>query len=366
MHDKQAIFDHIKAARQALRPGHPDAATTNTIVKPATAAQYETEAGRLFGRDPDTGEILHPQDPDHIIAAVRQAKTKATLRKRARSVRHVAMSSLNELLRKIDKAQRGGRWDLVERIVMHPIFLGYIRLAGMMPADYAQGWRPIRKRKGKKSSLLRLPANWREQMVATSRGQFRIPMLVALMTGCRPAELEKGILIEQRDRGVYVTIQGAKVTAKSGQEFRRFRLADHPLADTLMEIVNRSENPLRMIVEVPHGNSVSTHMRAIGQKLWPRRKETVTVYTARHAMAAECKAAIAAGADPDLVSQILGHIVDETASYYGNRFQSGGRSILPSEIAVPKFIRHKQRQRLAERKQHGKFPGRKSHRPTAP
>ena len=55
-------------------------------------------------------------------------------------------------------------------------------------------------------------------------------------------------------------------------------------------------------------------MREVGMKLWPRRKENITAYTIRHAMAADCKAAITQGADPNLVSQVLGHVVDKTAS----------------------------------------------------
>ena len=76
-------------------------------------------------------------------------------------------------------------------------------------------------------------------------------------------------------------------------------------------------------------------------------------------MAAACKAAIAGGADPDLVSQVLGHIVDETASYYGNRFQSGGRNIVPSDIKVTKAIKHKQRTRIEARKLGGEIPSKK-------
>ena len=155
--DKQAIFNRIRQARAAMQPENPDAATVSKQVKQATAEQYEEEAGRLFGRDIKTGDILLPQNPEQIIARVRRTGSKATLRKRARSVRYVALLRLSELLKKVDQAQRGGRWDLVERIVMHDIFTAYIRLAGMMPADYAQDWQATRPRKGKKS-LLRLPA----------------------------------------------------------------------------------------------------------------------------------------------------------------------------------------------------------------
>jgi hypothetical protein len=363
--DKQAIFDRIRQARAALKPVHPDAATVDRYVTPDTAKQYKDEAGRLFGEDPKKNETRHPQDAKKIIAKVRKAKTKSTLKKRARSIRYVSMTRLNDLLKMVDKAQRGGRWDLVERIVMHDTFLAYIQLASLMPSDYAIDWEADRGRKSKKRSLLRLPLDWRELMSTESNGQFRIPMLIALMTGCRPVELEMGVLVEQKNGGLYVTINSAKVTEHAGQEYRKFRLADHPLTDELIAVMDLGEDPLRMIVKVDCGNSVTTHMRAIGKKLWPKRKETITVYTARHGMAAECKAAIANGADPDLVSQVLGHVVDKTASYYGNRFQAGGRSVLPSEIDVPKPIRHKQRERLAERKQRGKLPSKKSHRQSA-
>jgi len=358
---KQAIHDQIRAAEKALKPSDDYAATVDTEVTPGTAEQYDAEAGRMIGSDPDTKKIIPPRNPDPIIAKVRTARTKATLRKRARSVRHVALKHLSQLLKFADQAQRAGDWNEVERIVMHPVFQAYIVLARMMPADYANGWKPVRPRKGKKSSLLRLPADWREQLAARSRGQFRVPTLMALMTGCRPQELEKGVFLIRTETGLYVRIRGAKVTEKSGQKFRRFRLADHPLTDELIAIMQQSKTPARMIVKVEHGNSVTTHLRAIGHKLWPRRTETITVYTARHGMAAACKAAIAEGADPDLVSQVLGHIVDETASYYGNRFQSGGRIIVPSNIKVTKAIKHKQRSRIEVRRLDGEIPSKKHH-----
>ena len=76
-------------------------------------------------------------------------------------------------------------------------------------------------------------------------------------------------------------------------------------------------------------------------------------------MAADCKQAIAEGADPDLVSQVLGHVVDKTASYYGNRYQSGGRSMVPLDVTVTKPIKHKSRARNEARKSNGEIPSKK-------
>ena len=56
-----------------------------------------------------------------------------------------------------------------------------------------------------------------------------------------------------------------------------------------------------------------------------------------------CEAEIADGADPDMVSQMLGHIIDITTSYYGVLFQSGGISIAPTEVVVPNAIKQKMR-----------------------
>lgn len=340
--ERQAIYDRIKAAKAALIPTHADGATVNTATSADAASQYEKTVRNLFGTDPAKGKLIAPRDPASVIAAVQTAGTVATLRKRARSVRYAALKALSALLKLADRAQRAGNWHEVERIVSLNSFYVFTILAQMMPTDYRQGWEPKRRRHGKKGSLLKLPKDWREQMADKVYGQFRIPAIVALLTGCRPAELEKGVLIERVGESLFVTIQGAKVTEKAGQEQRRFRVADHPVTKILMDIMTESETTQHsMPVKVDHGNSVTTHLRSVGKKLWPGRKETITVYTARHAMAADCKAAIHDGADPDLVSQVLGHVVDKTASYYGARFQSGGISVVPSEVVVPNAIKQK-------------------------
>lgn len=348
--ERQAIYDRIKAAKAALIPTHADGATVDTVTSADTISQYESAVRNLFGTDPAEGKLITPRDPALVIAKVQTAETVSTLKMRARSVRYAALKVLNALLKLADRAQRAGNWPEVERIVSLNSFHVFTVLAQMMPTDYRQGWEAARPRHGKKSSLLKLPKDWREQMADKAHGQFRIPAIVALLTGCRPAELETGVLIERIGNHLYATIKGAKVTDKAGQEQRRFRIAAHPVANLLIDIMSKSEETSRSIlVKVAHGNSVTTHLRSVGEKLWPGRKESITVYTARHAMASDCKASIHAGADPDLVSQVLGHVVDKTASYYGARFQSGGISVAPADVVVPNVIKQKVRARNNKR-----------------
>lgn len=349
--ERQEIYDLIDAVKAALKPIHSDAATSKTIVTEKAAFQYKNTVRNIFGADQKAENLLIPTNPHHIIAVVQdQAKTVSTLRKYARSVRYAALIALSALMKKVDIAQRAGNWDEVERLVSLDIFHTYTLLTKMLPADYRVGWEPRRKRRGKKTSLTKLPKDWRQQMANQVHGQFRIPAIVALLTGCRPAELEKGVLIENIDGALYATIRSAKHTAKAGQEQRRFRIADHPVTTLLINAMNESdETRSKMLVKVTYGNSVTTHLREAGRKLWPGRKESITAYSARHAIATDCKKAIADGADPDLASKVLGHIVDKTASYYGSTLQGGGISVAPTEVVVPQEIRLKVRARNKER-----------------
>lgn len=347
--ERQEIFERIKAAKAALKPVHPDAASVATVTNSKSTAQYEQTVRNLFGKCPDTGKIILPTDPAIVIAEVhKRAGTLSTLRKYARSVRYAALKLLHHSLKQADLAQRANNWKEVERIVSSPELHAYTVLSAMMPTDYRENWRPERKRKGKKSSLRNLPINWREQLANEVHGKYRNAAIVSILTGCRPAELQMGITITRKDGELYASIKGAKVTEKAGQEMREFRIANHPVADVLMQIMDSSdETHDQIIVKVDSGNSVTTHIRASAKKLWPKHNQSITAYSLRHAMAADCKKAMQdaedAGidVDEDLVSKVLGHCVDKTKSYYGSTSQSAGKSVAPMGVVVPKVIKQK-------------------------
>lgn len=356
--DKQEIFDRIKGAKDALNSLNPDAASVDTKTNSKTTDQYEQTVRNLFGMQPDTGIIILPTDPRIVIAEVhKRARTLSTLRKYARSVRYAALKLLDNRLKQVNQAQRAKDWEKVERIVSSPKFHTYTVLSTMMPSDYKNNWKPKRKRKGKKSSSRGLPANWRVQLANAVHGKYRNAAIVCILTGCRPGELQMGIEITRKNGKLYVLIKGVKVTENAGQETREFCIANHPVAKILMQIMDeRPETHDQIIVKVDFGNSVTTHIRATGIKLWPNHKESITVYTLRHAMAADCKKAtnnakdIGADVDYDLVSKVLGHCVDKTCSYYGSPSQSAGDSVAPTEVEVPHIIKQKVSARNEQRK----------------
>lgn len=174
-------------------------------------------------------------------------------------------------------------------------------------------------------------------------------MLVALMSGVRPAELEYGVKLKRFQDQLTAHIKGAKVTKYAGQTAREFTIANHPVKDRIIAYMDTQENKNELLVKVDCGNSVTTYMRSIGKKLWPV-KEAITVYSARHAMAADCKSASHNGADPDLASKVLGHRVDKTASYYGSLFQSGGISVAPLNVKVTHPVKNKSKAKNSLRK----------------
>ncbi|MEK9939895.1 MAG: hypothetical protein VW548_02860, partial [Methylotenera sp.] len=101
------------------------------------------------------------------------------------------------------------------------------------------------------------------------------------------------------------------------------------------------------------GNSLTTHLRLQAERIFPTHNQSITAYSSRHAMAADCKKASRDGVDKDLASMVLGHSVDKTACYYGSLFQSGGISMAPSNIRVSRVVKNKQKHRLSKRKTPG-------------
>lgn len=336
--DRREIYAKIKEARDALKPQHADAATAQTKLTPNTEADYLKVARNLYGLENDNS-ISPPHDPEAIINKVRAVEKASTLRKYARAIRHVALVELDRIIKMLDQAQKNDRFDLVESVVMKSAFDGYIKLAKWLPGNYKEDWQPKEKRKGKKGSLRGLPNDWREQMAENSSGQYHIPMLITLVTGCRPVELKTGVHLEVIDGDLYASINGAKVTGHSGQEKRVLKLADNPVTEELKAHVLNSGG--KIIEQVDKPNSISTHMRSVGKRIWPKRKESITAYTARHAIAADCKDSEQNESVPDFVSQVLGHRADDTKSYYGTKSQSKSKAFVPQVVTVTNLIKHK-------------------------
>ena len=82
---------------------------------------------------------------------------------------------------------------------------------------------PVKQRRpshSKRRDLRGLPEDWRERLVARMP-KYRSAALTSAVARCRPKELKKGVQLAIVGRMLIATINGAKVTEKAGQPWRR-------------------------------------------------------------------------------------------------------------------------------------------------
>jgi hypothetical protein len=310
---KQKVQERLGRAEEILMK-----AKNKPITKPSlkTIQHYKDVVNRIFLATQGSGVSVAPTNAETVIEYVRTAETIATLRMSAQALKPISTYMLREKYKEVRSAIKEKNWENAEKITTDPSFSALLTLSSMTAADYRIDWTPIAKRKSKKASLRNLEMDWRELLArALPEGHFTLPALAQLLTGARPAEIERGIKFIRIGDRLRVRIRSVKVTDEAGQSWRCFDVADHFIKYLLLEYMDNEPNPNILFARVKNGNSLTTHIRSIGRKLWPKRKEAITCYSARHAMAADCKLAIQNGADPDLTSQVLGHCVDKTQTY---------------------------------------------------
>lgn len=182
-----------------------------------------------------------------------------------------------------------------------------------------------RPRRSKRAGLARLPADWREQMwgAAPAESPYRAALAILHLAGARPAELLAGVQVVADDGKLHITMEGAKrgVDQQHGRESRTITVAiEGAQATWLFELAAAANGG--MTVQIANTKRLADEVTRIGRKLWPRKKETVSPYSYRHAYAADVKAAFPD--DWDTVAAALGHSVPETQRLYGRAQQSRG------------------------------------------
>ena len=188
-----------------------------------------------------------------------------------------------------------------------------------------------RKRASKRQALRGLPGDWREQLYQrAAKGKYADAILVAALTGCRPEELRRGVLIRRVDNPrsgmgeIRFEIDGAKVKAHQGQPHRLIAYGahdPHPLLEALrIRLAGRRE--LLVCIDSPVNFTVEA--RRLAHSLWPKHKHAITAYCLRHQWAADLKRHAAA----DSVSQGLGHASAKTRRHYGQANQASSRHAL--------------------------------------
>lgn len=307
------------------------------ILKPSTASEatlkmYDREVHRLISK-------YQTKSPDQLFAAICDTTSKRTYFKRLAAAKHFVQARLADALSEQDKRQRTGdtaAW--LSSVAVVDFILGLHRTI-----EQHRGSCPLvdpKPRKSKRRSLRALPPDFREQMHTAMRtSMYRLPFLVAAVTGCRPEEMETGVTVELDDTQITITIAGAKVKGiTQGQAWRKIGYdvdTKHPLVRELLDELS-TRQVRELSIDVQSKVNFTSAIRRIGRMLWPKNKNEVTGYTLRHAAANDFKACLS----PDEVSQALGHCVDKTASMYGQRQMSrSSGGLQPSKIQAASAVK---------------------------
>jgi integrase len=202
-----------------------------------------------------------------------------------------------------------------------------------------------------------LPRGWRDTIfnaIPPGNERLRDAIAVLHLSGCRPAELAKGVEVELvagenvQENMLVLRIEGSKVGAikdqtgkvnQRGQPYRELLVRiDGPSAIHLAERVKHLG-----IMEVRHHRkAISSRIGELSKIIFPRKLERVSAYCFRHQFSADLKSA---DVERDTIATALGHLSDYSAGAYGRRTRGGknGNTIFESPIVnavATKPIKH--------------------------
>jgi len=195
--------------------------------------------------------------------------------------------------------------------------------------------------KSKKHSLAKLADNWRESIFSSIKSiHLKRAVAVLSASGCRPAELERGILVRLKAGILSIGIHGSKVDEEAGRG-QPLRLLDidqeTPWGRFLLEQVSVQPN-FAIIVKYDAGG-ISQRLREKSRELWPRRKSLVSAYSYRHFIGKSMKES---GESSDKIARVLGHATDFSQHSYGRvgggKLNEGQHGVLHATSSNP--IRH--------------------------
>ncbi len=223
-----------------------------------------------------------------------------------------------------------------------------------------------------------LPKNFQREITRHSAEDLRCAVAILSVSGCRPAELEKGIRVGVNRRGsLVIGIQGAKVTEYAGQDHRILLVhPGTPWADYLIHRARKAKH--RRFVHRVERKWLNDRVRWLGEKCrFPKlvnlkrknvrlRKQaegdqsrapihlepdTLSPYVYRHALSATLKADSWSEAQ---IAMALGHRVTKTQQFYGTKRQgrAGGHGLKGARGSVPVKQTHSSPEsRIGDKKQ---------------
>lgn len=197
-------------------------------------------------------------------------------------------------------------------------------LETLLPID-VEGCAPTTKRTSG-SKLKRFPLkDYRQIMVYLDENpnawgpDLQRWLAASLLTGLRPREWGQASMTRRGDEDALVVVNAKATNQRAHGPTRTILLGG--LTDDERELIREHLDRSTLFSkagEFPrfyHG-CAAVLSRTV-RRLWPRRKEHVTLYSARHQFTADAKAS---GLLPEEIAALMGHAVDTTATkHYGKK-----------------------------------------------
>lgn len=216
--------------------------------------------------------------------------------------------------------------------------------------------RPVKSKpasKSKKHDIARLPADWRERAFADTLSQrpdqpsqTRKAVALLWLTGCRPSEVQKGVVVRMQDGELVIEITGSKTdtipTLLGGDIDRGLGLrtiyVDPALNAAAVFLAGlAAAGPITI---THNAASLRTRINEIGQTILAKMKRppSLSPYSFRHAMGCDLKSCDSL--DDETRSTTMGHGSTESLESYGRRRRGGSAGPAPILRAVATIQPH--------------------------
>jgi hypothetical protein len=199
----------------------------------------------------------------------------------------------------------------------------------------------------KKGRVGALPTDWQDRILEAARqrekshGATYAPALAVLdATGCRPAELAKGVQVRRSGMWWEFTISGVKLGRTGGvagdaERGAALRVVRVQVGAGLWSEVLNDEARKRggtFNISTSSADTIATQMRRVAQAEWPHLSaaQLPSPYSYRHRVARDLKTQKVA---PEQIAATLGHASCFSQKRYG-RWRKGGGSEGPKRTAT--------------------------------
>jgi integrase len=309
---KSVLFERVKEAREAgKRLGLVERIKAGGEVSEDTAETYAATTRRRIDLDaPGGGRLMAG------VSAASWHATRAALLWGAARAWHKAM-------RDQDAAQKAG--DMAGAMTHARRALA--ATVAIEAVEAAERPAPTKRRASKRATLP-AAADWQRRVFDGATPAQRPAVALLWATGCRPAEIEKGVDVGRDDRGrLMVRIPGAKVHEGHG--------AGQPVRLLLIDEASPAGIALAGILGDARRLTVKRSATRLNKDFEAIRRRvggTASPYSMRHQVAADLKAVM----EVEDVAAALGHRVTRSQLRYGSiRQAKGGTAIVAARATYP-------------------------------